>query len=436
MLTYPEAIRRLYSLELWGIKLGLDNITRFCRRLNNPHRRFLSVHIAGTNGKGSVTALLDSILRAAGYHVGRYTSPHLRDFRERVHIEGHPIARQEVIRFLDQHWQTIHRERYTFFEAVTALAFDSFASHGLDMAVVEVGLGGHFDATNILNPALSIITHIDLDHVDVLGRTRSRIAGEKAGIIKEGTPVLIGSLPTSARRTVEKAARNLRAPLWTAHEVLAAHDNPWARELREMRIDLPLLGDHQVANLSLALAAAVLLHSGIVPLTPGALRRGVNTTCWPGRFQILDLTPRVVFDVAHNVSGVQQVVRTWQKIFGRRKAIGVFTTRTDKDYPAMWRLLAPLLSHWNGCPLPHSSGIERAEMERLARQETVPFVWYPDAAMALRRAKEMAGPNGIILVVGSHYLVGELLPPGPVTAHWKGGMTSQRLNWAAILRRS
>jgi dihydrofolate synthase/folylpolyglutamate synthase len=431
--SFRDAVSRLYSLELWGIKLGLDNIESFAQRLGNPQEEFLSIHIAGTNGKGSVTALLDSILRAAGYRVGRYTSPHLRDFRERIHISGRPIGLQEVARFVTRFWPLIRKERYTFFETVTAMAFDSFARHAIDIAVVEVGLGGRFDATNIVRPVLAVITNIDLDHTDVLGRTRKQIALEKAGIIKEGTPVLIGPMTGAVRRAIEEVAKDRNAPVWSSHEILSSSALPAKNELHASRWKLPLPGDHQVANLSVALSAALLLDCE-TPLVPSVLRRGVRDVHWPGRFQIIPGHPTVVCDVAHNPPGMRRVVDTWRKIFAQRRAVVLFTTRDDKDYRSIWRMLAPCALRWIGCPLPHSTGIAEQEMRRMAG--AVPFEWSANATTAFRRASEMAGPDGLVLVAGSHYLVGELMP----AAHFDTGMGwkkwVQNLSWTEIRRMS
>jgi len=434
--TYREAVSRLFSLEFWGIKLGLDNIGKFARLLGDPQDKFLSIHVAGTNGKGSVTALLDSILRAAGYRVGRYTSPHLRDFRERIHIDGGPISRQEVANFVRSFWRVIRRERCTFFETVTAMAFDSFGRHRVDVAVVEVGLGGRYDATNILQPALAVITNIDLDHTDVLGRTRRQIALEKAGIIKEGTPVLIGPLPPSVRRVIEDVARDCNAPVWSSLEILSASSLSGRDLRRTSRWTFPLVGDHQTANLGVAIAAVLLLDASDIRLTPALLRRGIRDVHWPGRFQLVPGQPTVVYDVAHNPPGMREVVKTWRKLFRNRRPVVLFTTRDDKDFRTMWRLLAPCVSRWIGCPLPHAAGIAEQEMRPMARAQSVPFEWCADASAALQRAKAWAGSDGLVLVVGSHYLVGEVMQPTHFDTCAGRKRWVQDLSWTEIHRAS
>ncbi|MBI5867719.1 MAG: bifunctional folylpolyglutamate synthase/dihydrofolate synthase [candidate division Zixibacteria bacterium] len=433
-MNYHEAVSRIYSLEFWGIKLGLDNIEQFARRLGNPHKKFPSIHIAGTNGKGSVTALLDSILRTAGYRVGRYTSPHLRDFRERIHVQGRPVAQTDVADFVRRHWPAIHRERYTYFETVTAMAFDLFARQHVDVGVIEVGLGGRFDATNIVRPVLSIITNIDLDHTEVLGNTRREIALEKAGIIKEGTPVVIGPLVPTARRAIENVARDRNAPLWSSDEILGEFTFPRYKSLMSTRWQLPLPGDHQAANLGVALAASLVLSAHGFHLTVPQLRQGVRNTCWPARFQIIPGRPTMVFDVAHNAPGVLRVVATWRKVFGRRRAVLVFTARGDKDFKSMWRALAPHTARWIGCPLPHSPGIPENTMCAMAHASSVLFEWCSDAPAALRLAQIAAGSNGLVLVVGSHYLVGDVIRPEHFDKVPAGSRQIQELPWAGILR--
>lgn len=432
-MTYREAVARLYSLERWGIKLGLDNIREFCSYLGNPQNSFQSIHVAGTNGKGSVTALLDSVLRHAGYRVGRYTSPHLRDFRERIHVNGHPISRARFARFMDRHWTRIHRERYSYFETATAMAYDAFVRARADFGVIEVGLGGRFDATNTLDPAVTVITHIHLDHERTLGKSIGKIAFEKAGIIKEGVPVIVGPLPPVAYEAIARVAQRRNAPLFTAEEILTFSHHPHRETLLRTRWQIPLLGQHQTANLGVALAALLMLPETGASISSAGLRAGVKQVHWPARFQIIPGHPTTIYDVAHNPSGMQVFADTWPRIFGRRKAAALFTTRDDKKYRLMWDALAPCLSAWVGCPLPHSPGIERGEMERLARQSQTPFEWNDTPEDGYRRARELAGRDGLCLVAGSHYLVGDLIPASLVASPSPSGAPIQELGWQDIL---
>jgi dihydrofolate synthase/folylpolyglutamate synthase len=432
-MTYQEAVARLYSLEQTGIKLGLDNIREFCHRLGNPERTFLSIHIAGTNGKGSVTALVAEMLRRDGWRVGRYTSPHLRDFRERIEIDGRVVSPRTVTRFVQKHWPLIRRRRYSYFEVVTALAFDAFARAGVDVGVIEVGLGGRFDATNIIDPAISIITQIDYDHERILGRTLGKIAFEKSGIIKTGRPVLVGPVPHEVHTVLERAALERSAPLFDAGEVLRTHGSLHKHRNWEPGWALPLFGRHQVANLGIALAAIAMLgEAGIRPGT-ATLRDAARLVNWPGRFQFEPARPLVVYDVAHNPSGAAAFAETWRRLFGRAKGVLLFTAKDDKGYAEMWCSLAPITSLWAGCPLPHASGIPRATMESLARSTRTDFQWRESAQEARRLILERTSPDGVAAVVGSHYLVGELIPERLLTPAHTASRPTQKLRWLDIL---
>ncbi|MEW5874024.1 MAG: folylpolyglutamate synthase/dihydrofolate synthase family protein [Candidatus Zixiibacteriota bacterium] len=432
-MTYQEAVARLYSLEQTGIKLGLDNIRDFCRRLGDPQQQFLSVHIAGTNGKGTVTALVAEMLRRDGWRVGRYTSPHLRDFRERIEINGRMVGRVAVTEFVAQHWPLIRRRRYSYFEVVTALAFDAFARAGVEVGVIEVGLGGRFDATNIIDPAVSIITQIDFDHERILGRTLGKIAFEKSGIIKTGRPVLVGPVTQEVRSVLERIARERQAPLFDARDVLRTLPSPPKRGFVAAAWQLPLFGTHQIANLGIALASVALLQGMGVEPDPATLRHAARRVHWPGRFQFESTTPRVVYDVAHNPSGAAAFAKTWRALFAGKKGVLLFTAKDDKGYSEMWRSLAPVASRWIGCPLPHSPGIPRAEMESLARSTGTPFEWRDSAQDAYRIMREMTAKAGLSAVVGSHYLVGELIPKHLLLPKQESPRPRQHLRWADIL---
>jgi dihydrofolate synthase/folylpolyglutamate synthase len=432
-MTYRDATARLLSLEHWGIKLGLENITQFCRVLGDPQERYVSVHIAGTNGKGSTSAYLDSLLRAAGYRVGRYTSPHLRDFRERIHINGQPIPRAWVAAFVERHWRRIRERHITFFEATTALAFDAFARANIEIAVVEVGLGGRFDATNIVPSSLSIITRIARDHEHVLGHTPGKIAFEKAGIIKPGVPVLTGPLFPEAAAKVRAIAEQRRAPLWTATEILQDPGAQWVLPLFGEHWRVPLAGAHQCANLALALAGIALLRTQGIAARHGTVRTGVKNAHWPARFQIAPGCPTVVYDAAHNPDGIKAVVETWTRIFGSRRPVCVFTSRTDKKYREMVSIISLLAAHWVGCPLPREPGVARLDMERLARRHGLAFTWADSPGQALQTARRLAGVRGRVLVVGSHYLVGAVIPAPLINGSKRGSGVGTRVSCADLL---
>jgi dihydrofolate synthase/folylpolyglutamate synthase len=409
-LTYREARSRLYSLEHWGIKLGLDNIREFCERLGNPQDKFLSVHIAGTNGKGSTSAYLDSILRAAGYRVGRYTSPHLRDFRERIHINGRAVAPNWVAEFVDRHWDLIVEKKYSYFEVTTALAFDAFAQAKIDIAVVEVGLGGRFDATNVIDPILSIITRIARDHEHVLGHTAGEIAFEKAGIIKTGVSVVIGPLVEEAESRICEIADERMAPVWTAHEILTAGESSQYLPTPKSCLMTPLAGSHQLTNLAIAVASARILDSVGVGIPPEAVPAGVANTRWAARFQIDRGLPTVVYDAGHNPDGARAIVATWGKQFGEQRCACVFNTRPDKNHVEIIESLSAIVYRWIFCPMPDSPYIAREDLLRLASERGQAAEWVDSPSQAIATAKRLAGRKSPVLVTGSHYLVGAIIP--------------------------
>lgn len=412
-LTYGEARARLYSLEHWGIKLGLDNIREFCSTLGDPQDRFLSVHVAGTNGKGSTSAYIDSILRTAGFKVGRYTSPHLRDFRERIHINGAPVSAQWVTEFVGDHWDRIVEHRYSYFEVTTALAFYAFARAKVDLAVIEVGLGGRFDATNVIDPLACVITRIARDHEHVLGHTAAEIAFEKAGIIKTGVPVVIGPLVNEAEARIREIADQRLAPVWTASELLSVPDRHvyTGSELR-----VPLIGKHQLTNLATALAAIRLVDSTGVAISSTQIKRGVANTRWPARFQVDVGKPTVVYDAGHNPDGARAIVETWKQVFGSVRCVCVFNTRPDKNHREMFDVLSQVAERWAFCPMPDSPFIGREELLGLAARKNQSSVWYDSPGAALLSAREESGPGRPVLVTGSHYLVGAVIPQRLISA--------------------
>ncbi len=381
----------------------MDNIREFCALLGNPQERFLSIHIAGTNGKGSTSAFLDSILCAAGYRVGRYTSPHLRDFCERIHIDGAPVPKSWVTDFVGRYWDTIIERRYSYFEVATALAFAAFARAKVELAVVEVGLGGRFDATNIIEPIASVITRIARDHEHVLGHTAREIAFEKAGIIKTDTPVVIGPMVAEAEVRIREIADERSAPVWTSNELLAGLEPD--HELRT-----PLSGAHQVSNLAIAIAAARLIGAQGIPISPQSIRRGVAAARWPARFQIEPGKPTIVYDAGHNPDGAHAIVATWKREFRTRRGICIFNARPDKNHVEIVAILSEIVSRWVFCPMPDSPYIERDTLMQLAAQHYQPSRWADSPTEAMSAARQDADAHDGILVTGSHYLVGAVIP--------------------------
>jgi dihydrofolate synthase/folylpolyglutamate synthase len=324
--SYREALSWLYGTQRFGIKLGLENVQRLLRALKVPGKAQRIVHVAGTNGKGSVCAMLDSICRAQGYRTGLFTSPHLISYRERIRVNGETIEEQEVaeglasIRTAIKDWDP----HPTFFEITTALALDHFKKRDCDLIVLETGLGGRLDATNAVEPIVSVLTPIGYDHQAWLGNTLEEIAGEKAGIIKPGIPVVSAKQEPAAEKVICARAAECDAPL----EFLTP---PY------VTIPISLAGAHQKQNASLAIAA---LRSSGIAVDEAAIARGLTSVHWPARFQRWD--ERIIIDGAHNPAGAQVLAETWREEFGQEQATIILATLRDKDVSEMWRALAPI----------------------------------------------------------------------------------------------
>ena len=419
-LKLQHALEALYGLERRKDKLDLEGTRALLGALGDPHTRFRSVHVAGTNGKGTVCALIERVLRAAGVRTGLFTSPHLVDFRERIRVGG---------RWADAPWLEARLERIqalpegkerTFFEVCTALAFDTFAARAAEWAVVEVGLGGRLDCTNVLEPEVCVITSIGLDHTEILGDTIEQIAAEKAGILKPGVPVVVGAgLDSRPRGVIARAAAERGCPLVEAARVAPGDDRagsfvarapetPWG----PMSLEAPQLrGAFQAANLELALAALAVLRGRGAPIPAPAVLRGVRETRWPGRFERCPGEPRLWWDAAHNPDGARALARAWRgKALPGPGAIVLAVSR-DKDLAAMLDPLSGLLGR---APLfATRSRSERAlEPERVAaaaRAAGVEARTAPDVQSACRAALAHAGPDGLVLLAGSLFAVGEAM---------------------------
>jgi dihydrofolate synthase/folylpolyglutamate synthase len=335
-MNYPY----LESLEKFGINLGLDRIKVLLERLGNPHQKFKSIHVAGTNGKGSTCAMLASILKEAGYKVGLYTSPHLFDYRERIKINGKDIPKREFTRIIERIRKRIRsrnrEETPTVFEVLTAAAFTYFAEQKVEYAVIEVGMGGRLDATNVITPLVAIITNIDLEHTAILGRTLAKVAAEKAAIIKPRVPVITAETKPEALRVIKHNADKNRSLLIQVGSV-------------QEGLKTNLIGEHQKVNAACAVAAVRLAN---IAANKQAILRGLKMVSWPGRFQVLSRKPLTIVDGAHNPAGIKVLVETLKQQFPGKKFTFIFGTQEDKDLASMLSLLRPLA---NKIIITHSS---------------------------------------------------------------------------------
>ena len=385
-MKFEEALDWLNDAQFTGIKLGLENTIRLLEAMGNPQERLRFIHVAGTNGKGSVCAMLDSCLRAAGHKTGLYTSPHLVDFRERIRVDGAMIPTTETaagltrLREASSDWE----HKPTFFELATVLAMDHFARSGCDVVVLETGMGGRLDSTNAVRPLVSVITPIAMDHMNWLGDTLSKIAAEKAGIIKQCVPVVSAPQQAAAAEVLQSKARETGSVL----------------RIVEKPADVPvaLAGPHQLWNAAVAIAA---LEVSGLNCPPAAIQKGLSSVKWPARFQRVG--DRFVIDGAHNEHSAQALVSTWIEVFGNQRASIVFGALLDKEYANMLRLLEKIGHQCFFVPVQS----ERSEDPAHFKKSTdLPASEFHDLPSAIKAASETSSP---ILITGSLFLAGEAL---------------------------
>jgi len=420
MSSHREILDYLYGLRRLGIRPGLSRIRRLLDSLENPQERYASIHVAGTNGKGSCAAMTASMLGEAGLRTGLYTSPHLSRFNERIRVGGRLITDTEVVATARELMRASPKGRGepTFFEFTTAMAFVHFAARGVDVAVVETGMGGRLDATNVLAPAVSVITNIGNDHAEHLGPGLAAIAGEKAGIIKPGVPVVTGALAGRAARVVEKAARSSGSPLYRLGrdfhlENVRSTSRGCSfdycgiyRSITGLRTGLR--GLHQAENAAAACAAAELatrvLGTGAAPVR--AVRRGLARAAWPGRLEVVGRRPLVVLDAAHNAQAAEALCAAI-KGFGYERLVLVAGIMEEKDADGILRRLAPL-AHAVILAAPRTVRAARPEgLARIAARYNEDVATAPGVARGVRLAMDAARTLDAVCVTGSIYTVGE-----------------------------
>ncbi len=421
--AYAETLRYLYqSLPMYqrigapAYKADLVNTQKLCRALGNPENRFKSIHIAGTNGKGSSSHMLAAILQAAGYKTGLYTSPHLRDFTERIKVNGQEISRSFVIDFVRRMKPLLEDVQPSFFETTVAMAFDYFVQQAVDIAVIEVGLGGRLDSTNVITPQLSLITNISFDHKDLLGDTLPKIAAEKAGIIKGQVPVVISERQPEVEAVFVDRARAMEAPIVFASDHLSLKaagegfdvyrdQQLWLKDIRPA-----LRGWYQQRNIPGVLQSVMRLKMMGYRISEEALRTGiahvVSLTGLKGRWQVLSQKPLIVCDTGHNPAGIQMVVEQI-KATPHRKLHMVFGVVKDKDLNEVFRLL-PADADYYFCQANIPRALDAYDLSAKAGAIGLHGVVERDVNKALRRAIESAGADDMIFVGGSTFVVAEL----------------------------
>jgi len=404
-------------------KADLDNTIRLCEFLDNPQQKFKSIHIAGTNGKGSVSHMLAAIFQTAGYKTGLYTSPHLKDFRERIRVNGDMISKSFVVDFTEKIKPLVIELEPSFFEITVALAFDYFQDEMVDIAIIETGLGGRLDSTNVITPELSVITNIGMDHMNILGDTLEKISGEKAGIIKEGVPVVVGETETETKPVFELTAKDKNAPLiiasqkrhavdwkWNKHELIVevAEENETDHKL--YHLDLP--GIYQRKNLITVLETCHQLKLKGWKLEDETIRKALRQvkklTGLHGRWEVIHQSPKIVLDVAHNEDGIRQLTEQIE-VTDHHELHVILGIVKDKDVERVLYQL-PKNAHYYFTQANIPRALDAESLQQMAEGYGLRGKVYNEVNEALAFARSQAHKNDLIIVCGSVFLVGEVEP--------------------------
>jgi dihydrofolate synthase/folylpolyglutamate synthase len=413
--SYREALKYLYDLQKYGVKFGLSKTYELMKRLGNPHHGKTYIHIAGTNGKGSVSAILESILLRTGMKVGFYSSPHLVRFTERFRVDQKEISQIKVAELTDRLIDIIDPDDPpTYFEATTVMGLTYFAEENTDISIMEVGMGGRLDATNIITPIVSAITNISLEHQAYLGSRLIDIAGEKAGIIKKGVDTLTAAAQPSVIRLFEGICAEKNAPFWRVGRDVRYRSTGsglsyygFKRTFKDL--DVGLKGIYQRRNIALAIAIIELLEQKGFEIRSGDIREGLRKTIWPGRFHLISKDPLIVLDGAHNPAGIKGLADAVEKAFSYNRLILVIGIMKDKDINNMISSLVPMVDYVICTSPNYYRSAWSGDLMRNVHLHGRPADAVPVISNAIARAKEIAGPRDMILITGSLFTVGEAL---------------------------
>ncbi len=414
-MSYAEAVEYLYGLQKYGIKFGLSKTSNLLKAFGNPHRGQRYVHIAGTNGKGSVGAMVESILRTSGLKVGFYSSPHLVRFTERFRINGQEIPSETAACLVEELKKVMDpTQPPTFFEVTTAMGLIYFAREKVDIAVIEVGMGGRLDATNVIRPEVSVITNISFDHQAFLGTSLTEIAREKAGIIKRGIDLVTAAIQPPVLGVFRKTCKDNKAPFWRVGKNIryrATGDKinyyGFKRRLKDLELGLP--GSYQHRNAALALSVIELLERRGLRVSEGHIREGLKRAYWPGRLQVVSTQPILILDGAHNPGAIRSLCQAIRGGFPYKRLILVLGVMADKDVRNILRGIVPMADY----VLFTRPEYYRAAAPEILMQEALPMgnpgEIQPTLAKAIEKAKQMADQKDLILVTGSLFTVGETM---------------------------
>jgi dihydrofolate synthase / folylpolyglutamate synthase len=423
---YNQALDYLYSFvdyslkhssELAKAEFNLDRMFALLDELSNPQEKYPIIHVAGTKGKGSVSALCAAALQAAGYKTGLYTSPHLLDYVERIQIDGEPIFHEQMIDLVEEIKPAVAKiPKLTTFEITTALGFLAFAKNDVTAAVIEVGLGGRLDATNVVMPKVTVITSLSFDHMAVLGNTLAKIAGEKAGIIKPGVPVVSAPQPDEALEVLQRVATERNCPF-----VLVGRDVKFERltssldgqefaistQLSAVRLSIPLLGKHQIQNAAMAYAA---LKASGIEISEEAIHRGFSQVQWRARFEVARREPPVILDSAHNQDSFAKLRETLEEHFPGKQVYLIFGASEDKNIPGMFAEMKPKIKKLLVTRADHPRALEPKKIIELADQAGLESEMVTPVESAFRHALELSEKDGsIVLSAGSMFVTAEVM---------------------------
>jgi dihydrofolate synthase / folylpolyglutamate synthase len=418
-MNYDQALEYLQNLTSLGWKLGLDKIRSLLKEIDNPQEKYKVVHIAGTNGKGSTASMLDSILRSAGHKTGLFTSPHLFYVGERIKYNGLSISENELVEYIKRLQPLIKKFKCTFFESITAIALLYFADKKVDIAVVEVGLGGRLDATNVVNSILSIITNINIDHTRQLGNNRKSIAKEKAGIIKPKSICISNSSYKSVNSVFEQFCRVRFTEFISIAEQVEMNNVKFTEKFTSLDLSingsnypflkLSLIGEHQIQNAALAIAAANVLNDKFLAIKDDHIYKGLSHVQWKGRMQTLCLNPKIVVDVAHNPHGISVLKKSIRTIYDFKRLILIMGIAKDKLYEDMLKQIAPLADLFIAVKAANRRSLSATILGNAAKKHAKKTVKCQSVQKGLQIALENASTDDLILCTGSHYTVGEFI---------------------------
>ncbi|MCK9420911.1 MAG: bifunctional folylpolyglutamate synthase/dihydrofolate synthase [Nitrospirae bacterium] len=417
--AYRETIDYLYALQKHGIKLALSNSFALMSLMGDPHRKFRSVHVAGTNGKGSTSSFIASMLQAGGYRVGLYTSPHLVSFAERIRINNVLITEAKVVELAGRVRDASRKASLnpTFFEVATALAFTYFAEEGVDIAVIEVGMGGRLDSTNVITPLVSVITNIELEHTEFLGTMLTQIAGEKAGVIKQGVPVVTGAMQQEVITVIEQEAAARTAGVYRLSKdfMQVPVASPLAQvfdyrgiETSYEKIRINMLGGYQVDNACLALATIECLRNTGIIVDEAAVRRGLEQARWEGRLELVARKPDIYLDGAHNPASARKLAATVREMkHAYRRTVLIIGILQDKDWQGIIAALAPLADHVVVTKPQYSRAMEVRALASAIRKLHGSVETAETVGEAIALAGDKASSDDLVLITGSLYVVGD-----------------------------